>query len=516
MGPGEVRAFTRAGQRARLHTSAAGKVFLAHLAPAELDAYLAGPLPAATRRHDHGPGRPSPPSSTRRDVGAGPSTEANSSRRPAPWPCRSSTRPGTCVAALGLNIPLSRLTDDRVRVLIEDLHGAARRLTPAFGSGLAGRRSPRLGGSAVNVIGAARRRDRLESPHGLHPARPRRDHRRRTDGAVPPATDAAARGHARRRGLRAVGGGLRRRRRRRSPRAASPCRRTSPTGQRFIERFAGELDAVLIITPHAFHLAQATAALEAGLDVLLEKPMVMTAAEAEAAHRHARPDGPARRRRLPGQPLAADPRGGADDRGRRGRPDPQHRRRRLAGLAGVAPPARGVRSRRCPVAGSCSTPGAHMLNTVADLAGEDVTQVAAWLEDDGSPVDIRAVVMARLASGALVTMNGVRQGDPVARLRHPGVLRRGDPADRDLGRAPRTAASRRGVRCPPSSRSPRGRSGSSSSPSAPAARRTRARPRSASAWRACGTPSASRPSAAARSSARSGSGPRRRPPRIAS
>jgi len=32
-------------------------------------------------------------------------------------------------------------------------------------------------------------------------------------------------------------------------------------------------------------------------------------------------------------------------------------------------------------------------------------QVAAWLEDDGRPVDIRASVMARLASGALVTMN---------------------------------------------------------------------------------------------------------------
>jgi predicted dehydrogenase len=46
-----------------------------------------------------------------------------------------------------------------------------------------------------------------------------------------------------------------------------------------------------------------------------------------------------------------------------------------------------------------------MLNTVSDLAGEDFAQVAAWLENDGRPVDIRAVVMGRLASGALVTMN---------------------------------------------------------------------------------------------------------------
>ena len=43
---------------------------------------------------------------------------------------------------------------------------------------------------------------------------------------------------------------------------------------------------------------------------------------------------------------------------------------------------------------------------------EDVTQVAAWLEDDGSPVDIRDVVMARLASGALVTMNACGRAIP--------------------------------------------------------------------------------------------------------
>jgi predicted dehydrogenase len=56
--------------------------------------------------------------------------------------------------------------------------------------------------------------------------------------------------------------------------------------------------------------------------------------------------------------------------------------------------------------------GAHMLNTVSDLAGEDFAQVAAWLEDDGRPVDIRAVVMGRLASGALVTMNACGSAIP--------------------------------------------------------------------------------------------------------
>ncbi len=56
--------------------------------------------------------------------------------------------------------------------------------------------------------------------------------------------------------------------------------------------------------------------------------------------------------------------------------------------------------------------GAHMLNTVADIAGEEIAEVAAWLVDDGRPVDIRGVVIARLASGALVTMNGVGRAIP--------------------------------------------------------------------------------------------------------
>ena len=84
--------------------------------------------------------------------------------------------------------------------------------------------------------------------------------------------------------------------------------------------------------------------------------------------------------------------------------------------------------------------GAHMLNTVADLAGEDFAEVAAWLEDDGRPVDIRAVVMGRLASGALVTMNACGSAIPSLPLRHPRVRDQGDPADRGLGRAPRAPA----------------------------------------------------------------------------
>ena len=49
--------------------------------------------------------------------------------------------------------------------------------------------------------------------------------------------------------------------------------------------------------------------------------------------------------------------------------------------------------------------GAHMMNTVADLAGEPFSEVAAWTDNNGRPVETCAVVMARLASGARVTLH---------------------------------------------------------------------------------------------------------------
>jgi predicted dehydrogenase len=49
--------------------------------------------------------------------------------------------------------------------------------------------------------------------------------------------------------------------------------------------------------------------------------------------------------------------------------------------------------------------GAHMLNTVADLAGEEFTDVWALFDNHDSPVEVAAVIMGRLASGTLVTIN---------------------------------------------------------------------------------------------------------------
>lgn len=184
-----------------------------------------------------------------------------------------------------------------------------------------------------------------------------------------------------------------------------------PDARRFIETWAGELDAVFIITPHAFHFEQATACLEAGVDVLLEKPMVMTADEArsliETRDRTGRLVVVAFQGSLSPQVRAAA------RMLRSGELGP------ILNISAVvwqnwASATAGTWRQQPEIAGGgfLFDTGAHMLNTISDVAGEDFTEVAAWLEDDDYPVDVRATVMGRLASGALVTMNACGSAIP--------------------------------------------------------------------------------------------------------
>jgi len=184
-----------------------------------------------------------------------------------------------------------------------------------------------------------------------------------------------------------------------------------PDWERFVERFGPELDVAFIITPHVFHFAQTTACLEAGIDVLLEKPMVMNATEAEALI--------ATRDRTGRLLVVAFP----------GSLSPQVRalsRMVASGEVGAllnidalvwqdwAVQTAGLWRQDPAMSGGgfLFDTGAHMLNTVCDIAGEEVAEVAAWLVDDGRPIDIRGAIIARLASGALVTMNGCGRAIP--------------------------------------------------------------------------------------------------------
>jgi predicted dehydrogenase len=177
-----------------------------------------------------------------------------------------------------------------------------------------------------------------------------------------------------------------------------------PNLEKLLQTCQGEIDAAFVITPHALHHDQAKACLEAGLDVLLEKPMVMTAAEAKSLIES---------RDRSGRLLVVSFNGSLS---------PQIRtavRMLRSGDLGTILNIHAVAWqswksgtlgtwRQNPVmsgGGFLFDTGAHMLNTVSDLAGEDFVEVTAWLDNRGTPVDILGSVMARTRSGAFVALS---------------------------------------------------------------------------------------------------------------
>jgi predicted dehydrogenase len=190
--------------------------------------------------------------------------------------------------------------------------------------------------------------------------------------------------------------------------AGLPAPPNQPDLVRLLNEYAGKLDTAFIVTPHVYHFEQAKLSLDAGLDVFLEKPMVMHTAEAVD--------------------LIA-----ARDRTKRllvvafnGSLSPRIRMASALLRSGELGTINSISAtvwqnwgtathglwRQDPViagGGFMFDTGAHMLNTICDLADEDFVEVAAWLDYQKRPVDIIGVVMGRLASGALVTMHACGQ-----------------------------------------------------------------------------------------------------------
>lgn len=191
--------------------------------------------------------------------------------------------------------------------------------------------------------------------------------------------------------------------------AGYPVPPNEPDINRFLSSY--EMDVVLIATPHTMHHDHTLAALEAGLDVLLEKPMVVNTQEAlnliEARDRTGRTLVIAFQGSL--SPLIRQ----ASDGLRRGDYG------RLLSVSATIWQNWGSLAkdtwRQVPElsgGGFIFDSGAHMLNTVADLVGEDFTEVAAWMDDNGRPVETLSVAIAKLASGALVTLHGCGETIP--------------------------------------------------------------------------------------------------------
>lgn len=170
-----------------------------------------------------------------------------------------------------------------------------------------------------------------------------------------------------------------------------------------LARHGAALDVAMIVSPHALHHDQMVACLEAGLDVLVEKPMVTTVAEAESV-------------------LAArDKAKSLLVVGFNGSLSPQIRKavellraKTLGELVAIHGSVwqnwkRYVEGtwRTVPAmsgGGFVFDTGAHLLNTTCDLAGEDVVEVSAWLDNRGWDVDLLGSIMARTSSGTMISL----------------------------------------------------------------------------------------------------------------
>ncbi len=184
-----------------------------------------------------------------------------------------------------------------------------------------------------------------------------------------------------------------------------------PDLETLLDEHGEALQAAFIVTPHNLHYQQASMCLEAGLDVLLEKPMVMNGDEAvRLIETRDRTD----------KLLVVAFNGSMSPNirtaveilrsGRLGRVQSitatvwQDWDRITVDTWRQQPKESG--------GGFLFDTGAHMLNTVVDLAGERFVEVGAWLDNLGGPVDLLGVVMGRLASGVLVTLHGCGRSAP--------------------------------------------------------------------------------------------------------
>ncbi|MCE2853509.1 MAG: Gfo/Idh/MocA family protein [Roseiflexaceae bacterium] len=190
-----------------------------------------------------------------------------------------------------------------------------------------------------------------------------------------------------------------------------PVPANQPDLDKLLSDHKGKIDAAFIITPHKYHHDQTAACLNAGIDVLLEKPMVMNGAEAESLITTRNRTGKLLVVAFPGslspnvRTAVSMLRSGAIGT--------------IKTISGVVWQNWGVNTvntwRQIPdIAGGgfLFDTGAHLLNTTVDLAGEDVAEVAAYLDNQGRPVETLGVVIARLKSGVLVSLHGCGEAMP--------------------------------------------------------------------------------------------------------
>ncbi len=163
------------------------------------------------------------------------------------------------------------------------------------------------------------------------------------------------------------------------------------------------INCVYICTPHAAHADQAIMALDLGLDVLLEKPMVTTVAEAEALQAA---------QNKSGKELVVAYQGGLSPLVHQLKKDIElETYGKLVSLSANiwenwADTYTGHWKQVPAISGGgfMFDTGAHLMNTTSMLCDKEFASISALMQNRGKPVDIVTAVMGKLTDGTLFTM----------------------------------------------------------------------------------------------------------------
>ncbi|NQZ69722.1 MAG: Gfo/Idh/MocA family oxidoreductase [Lentisphaeria bacterium] len=165
----------------------------------------------------------------------------------------------------------------------------------------------------------------------------------------------------------------------------------------------GPADAAFIITPHKFHLKNTSDCLKAGMDVLLEKPMVLNETEAKKLIKLREKTGKLLVIGFPGSLSPAIKKAKQIiNSGKLGNVSSisayvhQHWKHATIGTWRQNPEISG--------GGFLFDTGSHMINTVVDLGQDDVVEVSAIMDNCATPVEINSTVSGRFASGTMFSL----------------------------------------------------------------------------------------------------------------
>jgi predicted dehydrogenase len=162
------------------------------------------------------------------------------------------------------------------------------------------------------------------------------------------------------------------------------------------------LDAVLIVSPHSYHFQQVIDSIDAGCHVLVEKPMVIRTADAQALIAHASKHNKIVSVAFPG-PFSCEFRY-IRDRIARGDLGEIYlitgvcAQNWLANVAGTWRTTLALSG-----GGNLYDSGAHMFNAMLYLTGLSATEVFAFVENKDQEVDVVGTVAMRFTKGALGT-----------------------------------------------------------------------------------------------------------------